>query len=112
MNKIITNRHALESDAVTAYRRKNANIDEAIKQIEKGKIPENNLTIASAECVIDGRRLKIENGEVVGIFNGDKLKGKDSDEFLAWLYNHPKALEEVKNLTKDKKLEKIIYQAA
>ena len=53
-----------------------------------------------------------QNGEVVGIFNGDKLKGKDSDEFLAWLYNHPKALEEVKNLTKDKKLEKIIYQAA
>ena len=112
LNKIITNRHTLDSDAVTAYRRKNANIDEAIKQIEKGKIPENNLTIASAECVIDGRRLKIENGEVVGIFNGDKLKGKDSDEFLAWLYNHPKALEEVKNLTKDKKLQNIIYQAA
>ena len=109
---IVTNRHNLDSDAVKAYRYKNANIDEALKQIEKGKIPENNLTIASAECVIDGRRLKIENGEVVGIFNGDKLKGKDSDEFLAWLYNHPKALEEVKNLTKDKKLEKIIYQAA
>ncbi len=109
---IRTNRYATNSDHVTAYRSQHSSIDEALKQIEKGKIPEN-FHIASAFCPLaDGNRIVIKNGAVDGIEIGGHIHHTNSTKFIAYKQRHPEAFEKLKDLTKDKHLQEIVYAAA
>lgn len=103
-----TNRFALDSDAVVAYGTKHNAVEEAVKEINKGKIPET-LKIANATYKVDGTTsLIIKNGEIVGLNNG-KFHGADTDAFIAYKKKNPKVFEDVESLRKDKKLSNITY---
>lgn len=108
----MTTRFGINSDAVKAYRARNPKVDEALKQVNSGKIPEG-LSIASAEYQVDSTNtLIIKNGEVAGIKIEGKYYSKNSDKYVAWEYENPKVIKDVENLRKDNKLNNIVYAAA
>lgn len=83
ISSIITNRFKLNDAAVKNFRLNNSTLDEALKTIEKGKIPEN-LNVAKATYNHNGTMLEFENGVLSKINN---MK-KGSNEFGAFLYDH------------------------
>ena len=94
MNKVVTNRFDLGSDAVTAYRSKNPQANKAVKAIKEGKTPEG-LKAVAGEYNVDGTVFKIENDKIVGMTQGDKYYPAESDRFRAWKKKKKKAFNEM-----------------
>ena len=107
LRNIMTNRFAINDPAVDAFRRHNEVVDNALKEISKGKIP-SELQVSTATATVDGATLVFKDGKLVSI-NGNKA---GSDLYEAYMYRNPKTPETIEALDKRVKLEHPIYALA